>query len=270
MPVAKSIAEQLERASWIRRMFEEGARLKKERGEDSIFDFTLGNPEVEPPALTLATLRRVVEKGLPHSHGYMPNPGFPEVRAAIANKLRREVGLPFAAEHVCMTSGAAAACNVILKSILDPGDEVVLFDEPSITPIRKKRRASVRIAAECVRDGRASGMFTAGHTGAAMVVAKMIMGVVEGIDRLDCRRHLRLGELIDLRRLQLRRLKVPSAQGHRAVGLVASVNRLPRGGGCGASGLHFFRFLGFAIAFLLTLGHVDLPGNNWAQIGPVK
>jgi glycerol-3-phosphate acyltransferase PlsX len=62
-------------------------------------------------------------------------------------------------------------------------DEVVEFDEPSITPIRKKRRASVRVAAECVRDGRAEGMFTAGHTGAAMVVAKMIMGVVEGIDR---------------------------------------------------------------------------------------
>ncbi len=62
-------------------------------------------------------------------------------------------------------------------------EEVVLFDEPSITPIRKKRRASIRIAAECVRDGRARGMFTAGHTGAAMVVAKMIMGVVEGIDR---------------------------------------------------------------------------------------
>jgi glycerol-3-phosphate acyltransferase PlsX len=62
-------------------------------------------------------------------------------------------------------------------------DEVVLFDEPSITPIRKKRRASIRIAAECVKDGRARGMFTAGHTGAALVVAKMIIGVVEGIDR---------------------------------------------------------------------------------------
>jgi len=62
-------------------------------------------------------------------------------------------------------------------------DDVVEFDEPAITPIRKKRRASVRIAAECVREGRARGMFTAGHTGAAMVVAKMIMGVVEGIDR---------------------------------------------------------------------------------------
>jgi aspartate aminotransferase len=108
-------------------MFEEGARLKKERGEANIFDFTLGNPEVEPPALTLATLRRVVAEGRLHSHGYMPNPGFPEVRAAIADKLRREVGLPFAAEHVCMTSGAAAACNVILKSILDPGDEVILL-----------------------------------------------------------------------------------------------------------------------------------------------
>lgn len=62
-------------------------------------------------------------------------------------------------------------------------EEVVRFDEPSVTPIRKKRRASVRVAAECVRDGLAEGMFTAGHTGAAMVVAKMIMGVIEGIDR---------------------------------------------------------------------------------------
>ncbi len=62
-------------------------------------------------------------------------------------------------------------------------DEVVLFDEPSITPLRRKRRSSIRVAAECVREGRAVGFFTAGHTGAAMVVAKMIMGVVEGIDR---------------------------------------------------------------------------------------
>jgi aspartate aminotransferase len=127
MPVAKQLSAQLEHASWIRRMFEEGARLKKERGEANIFDFTLGNPEVEPPELTLATLRRVVERGRPRSHGYMPNPGFPEVRAAIAKKLQREIGLPFAPEQVCMTTGAAAACNVILKSILDPGDEVILL-----------------------------------------------------------------------------------------------------------------------------------------------
>ncbi len=127
MPIAKGIAAQLERASWIRRMFEEGTRLKRERGAESVFDFTLGNPEVEPPALTLETLRRLVDRGLPGSHGYMPNLGFPQVRAAIAAKLQRETGLPFAAEHVCMTVGAAAACNVILKSILDPGDEVILL-----------------------------------------------------------------------------------------------------------------------------------------------
>ena len=127
MPVARVVAEQLEHASWIRRMFEEGARLRQERGADNIFDFTLGNPDVEPPAATLAALQRTVARGLPKSHGYMPNPGFPQVRAAIADKLRRETGLGFTADHVCMTSGAAAACNVILKSILDPGDEVILL-----------------------------------------------------------------------------------------------------------------------------------------------
>jgi aspartate aminotransferase len=127
MPIAKNIAEQLDHASWIRRMFEEGARLKKERGAENVFDFTLGNPEVEPPEQTLAALRKVVASGRAHSHGYMPNPGFPEVRAAIAGKIQRDTGLAFSAEHICMTVGAAAAVNVVLKAILDPGDEVMLL-----------------------------------------------------------------------------------------------------------------------------------------------
>jgi len=63
--VSRAVSDNLKKASWIRRMFEEGARLKKERGADNVFDFTLGNPEVEPPALTLETLRRTVERGLP-------------------------------------------------------------------------------------------------------------------------------------------------------------------------------------------------------------
>jgi aspartate aminotransferase len=108
-------------------MFEEGARLKKERGAENVFDFTLGNPEVEPPELTLEALRKVASRELPGSHGYMPNLGFPEVRAGIAARLRRETGLDFDADHICMTAGAAAACNVALKSILDPGDEVILL-----------------------------------------------------------------------------------------------------------------------------------------------
>ena len=127
MPVAKTIARQLENASWIRRMFEEGVRLKRERGTDAVFDFSLGNPDVEPPPAVLDALRRVVAGNRAGSHGYMPNPGFAEVREAVAGKLRHETGLDFTAEDVFMTVGAAGACNVILKSILDPSDEVLVL-----------------------------------------------------------------------------------------------------------------------------------------------
>ena len=127
MSVARSIALALERSSWIRRMFEEGARLKRELGADKVFDFTLGNPEVEPPAAVLAALRRVAGDEDPGRHGYMPNLGFADVRAAIAKSLASETSVPFTAENICMTVGAAGACNVILKSILDPGDEVILL-----------------------------------------------------------------------------------------------------------------------------------------------
>ena len=127
MPVAKTIARQLENASWIRRMFEEGVRLKRERGADAVFDFSLGNPDIEPPPAVLDALRRVVSGNPPGSHGYMPNPGYVEVREAVANKLQRETGLDFTAEDIFMTVGAAGACNVVLKSLLDPGDEVLVL-----------------------------------------------------------------------------------------------------------------------------------------------
>jgi aspartate aminotransferase len=108
-------------------MFEEGVRLKRERGADAIFDFSLGNPDVEPPAAVIDALRRVVAANLPGSHGYMPNPGYTQVRDVVARKLERETGLAFCAEDVFMTVGSAGACNVILKSILDPGDEVIVL-----------------------------------------------------------------------------------------------------------------------------------------------
>jgi aspartate aminotransferase len=127
MPVSKTIARQLENSSWIRRMFEEGLRLKRERGADAVFDFSLGNPDVEPPQTVLNALRRTAEASRPGSHGYMPNPGYPQLREAVASKLKRETGLEFTAEDVFMTVGSAGACNVILKSILDPGDEVIVL-----------------------------------------------------------------------------------------------------------------------------------------------
>lgn len=124
MSIAHTIKDQMERASWIRRMFEEGIRLKAQRGPENIYDFTLGNPEVEPPAALLEALARVVAEGRPH--GYMPNAGFPPVRERLAHKLSQATGLPYTAGHILMTVGSSGAINTFLKSILDPGDEVIV------------------------------------------------------------------------------------------------------------------------------------------------
>lgn len=127
MSVARTITAQLDSASWIRRMFEEGARLRLERGADRVFDFTLGNPEMEPPEAVLAALRRVASAEQPQRHRYMPNAGFPSTREVIAERLRARTGLPYTAEHVLMTSGSAGAMNVALKAMLDPGDGVIVL-----------------------------------------------------------------------------------------------------------------------------------------------
>lgn len=109
-------------------MFEIGIQLRKERGPENVFDFSIGNPEVEPPEAVIAALRQVVAENRPRSHGYMPNAGFPEVRAAIARQLAARSGVVFTADDVLMTTGAAGAINIVLKSILDPGDEVILLN----------------------------------------------------------------------------------------------------------------------------------------------
>ncbi len=126
MSVAHTIRQQLERASWIRRMFEEGLRLKAERGAENVFDFTLGNPEEDPPVEVMAALRRQVEANPPASHGYMPNAGFPQVRQALAARLGCKTGLDFTPQHLLMTVGSAGAINTVLKAMLDPGDEVIV------------------------------------------------------------------------------------------------------------------------------------------------
>ncbi len=128
MSISRAIAEQMERSSWIRRMFEIGIQLRKERGAGNVFDYTLGNPDVEPPDAVIEALRRVVAEGRPHSHGYMPNAGFPEVRARIAAGLEARTGIPFRGEDIVMTNGAAGAINTVLKAVLDPGDEVLVLN----------------------------------------------------------------------------------------------------------------------------------------------
>ena len=127
MPAAQEIRDAIRGGSWIRKMFEEGAVLKAERGADNVFDFTLGNPYGEPPPAFAEELARLAASPPPGLHKYMSNAGFPEVREAVALDLSRQTGLPFTAESVVMTVGAAGALAVALRALLSPGDEVVVF-----------------------------------------------------------------------------------------------------------------------------------------------
>ncbi len=127
MTIAKVIADQLEHSSWIRRMFEEGTRLKRERGAENVFDFTLGNPDLEPPPAVIGSAIACLQEGRAGSHAYMPNAGFPEVRQKIAEKLSAATRLRYTEQHVVMTVGAAGGLNTVLKAILDPGDEVIVL-----------------------------------------------------------------------------------------------------------------------------------------------
>lgn len=117
----------MQSASWIRRMFEEGARLKAEHGEAAVCDFSLGNPVLEPPPAVLEALAAAAAPKAAGAHRYMPNAGYPEVRAAVAASLRAQTGTPFEARHVVMSVGAGGGLNVVMKTLLDPGDEVLLL-----------------------------------------------------------------------------------------------------------------------------------------------
>ena len=127
MAVSRKIRGLLEQGSWIRRMFEEGIALKQLYGDENVFDLSLGNPILEPPDEFFAELRRIVDSPSPGMHRYMPNAGYPETRAAIAAQLTEETGLRFSFNELVMTCGAGGALNVVMKTLLDPGDEVVIF-----------------------------------------------------------------------------------------------------------------------------------------------
>ncbi len=127
MAIAKKMQAFAEKSSWIRKMFEEGARMKAEFGAENVFDFSLGNPDVPPPPRFTEVLRELAAEDRPGVHGYMPNGGFPYVREALAARLSQEQGVEFDQGDVLMTCGAAGALNVVMKSLLDPGDEVIIL-----------------------------------------------------------------------------------------------------------------------------------------------
>jgi len=108
-------------------MFEEGIRLLAEHGAENVFDLSLGNPLLEPPQEFRDQLLKLAQDDTPGTHRYMPNPGFPEVRAAVAKNLANESGVPLEGGDIIMTSGASSSLHGILRSLLDPGDEVVIL-----------------------------------------------------------------------------------------------------------------------------------------------
>jgi aspartate aminotransferase len=107
-------------------MFEEGNQLKKQYGHDKVFDFSLGNPDIEPPPAFHRVFIKCAQEDPRGSHGYMPNGGYPEVRDALAIKASREHETRLEGSHIIMSAGAAGGLNVVFKAILNPGDEVIV------------------------------------------------------------------------------------------------------------------------------------------------
>lgn len=127
MAISTKIRDYMERASWIRKMFEQGLELKAKIGADKVFDFSLGNPNLEPPEEVRKGILEVMGDERPGKHAYMPNAGLKETREAVAGFLAKEHRVPLTWEQVIMTCGAGGALNVALKTILGPGDEVIVL-----------------------------------------------------------------------------------------------------------------------------------------------
>ena len=125
MPIAEKMLKMVEGASLIRKMFEEGAKLKAQYGAETVYDFSLGNPDVPPPQEFKKVLRALVEDDR-LSHGYMTSMGYPHVREAVSKYIQSEHGIRIPIDLIIMTSGAAGALNDSLKALLNPGEEILV------------------------------------------------------------------------------------------------------------------------------------------------
>jgi aspartate aminotransferase len=127
LSISDNVRKRMADGSWTRRMFEEAAVLKKKHGEHNVFDLSLGNPIIEPPPEFKQALKKLSETPISGMHRYMENAGYEETRAAVARQVSAEIGLQVGAHDIVMTVGAAGAINVILKTVLNAGDEVIVF-----------------------------------------------------------------------------------------------------------------------------------------------
>jgi len=125
MAVAQHIADMIASASFIRKMFETGLRLKAEHGADKVCDFSLGNPSLPPPARFTKVLSELAAGSFEGKHAYMPNAGYIDVRAAVGDWIGKEYGVMLPPGRVIMSCGAGGGLNVVLKTLLNPGDQVL-------------------------------------------------------------------------------------------------------------------------------------------------
>ncbi|MCP3966048.1 MAG: pyridoxal phosphate-dependent aminotransferase [Lentisphaerae bacterium] len=124
--VSNQVKSYMENSSWIRKMFEHGIELKNKYGKNNVYDFSLGNPDLPPPEEVSTALKEIASAaGSPFALGYMPNAGYPETRATLANYLSKEQGVEVPASNVIATCGAAGAINTFFRAILEPGDEII-------------------------------------------------------------------------------------------------------------------------------------------------
>ena len=124
--VSAQIKDQMASASWIRKMFEKGIELKKKVGADKVFDFSLGNPDIPPPAALRGAMIALADEVVkPMGVGYCPNSGFPPFRAALAKHLSAQQAVALAPENVVVTCGAAGALTSFFRATIEPGDEVI-------------------------------------------------------------------------------------------------------------------------------------------------
>jgi len=124
MPIAEKMIKMVEGSLTIRKMFEEGARLKAVHGPENVFDFSLGNPDVPPPPEFKKAIRELVDDDSLY-HGYTPNTGYPQVRQALADYLSSQHGAKLTPDSIIMTVGAAGALNDVFRALLNPGEEIL-------------------------------------------------------------------------------------------------------------------------------------------------
>ena len=145
--VSREIQQQMGQGSFLREAFEEGIALKKQYGEDKVFDFSLGNPILEPPPQFYHELQRLARNPAPGMHRYMVNAGYPETRVEIARYLAKEAGLPFTVDDIIMSAGAGGGMAIALRALLDRGDEVIIFAPyfPEYLPYVANRSAIAKV-----------------------------------------------------------------------------------------------------------------------------